>query len=92
MVQPAGRLRYTAAHRPARIVPPIWMQSGPSWSSEINDRWSEEGPPTPPALGSAPAQPWRSSILRCVLGLEGLDFAQFPITSPPSTLSAWPVM
>jgi len=51
-----------------------------------------EGPPTPPALGSAPAQPWRSSILRCVLGLEGLDSAQFPITSPPSTLSAWPVM
>jgi len=33
VVQPAGRLRYTAAHRPARIVPPIWMQSGPSWSS-----------------------------------------------------------
>jgi hypothetical protein len=27
-----------------------------------------EGPPKPPALGNAPAQPGRSSISLCVLG------------------------
>src|SRR5438034_3952706 len=30
-----------------------------------------EGPPKPPALGSAPAEPWRSSISLSPQGLEG---------------------
>jgi len=69
---------------------PISGGSDAPWG--VREGQGPEGPPKPPALGSAPAQPWRSSILRCVQGLQGLDSAQFPITSPPSTLSAWPVM
>jgi len=40
--------------------------------SRGSDVRTTDGPPKPPALGSAPAQPWRSSISRCGAGgLEG---------------------
>jgi len=41
-----------------------WRFSGPADFTGLVHGRVKAGPPKPPALGNAPAKPWRSSILR----------------------------